>query len=196
MITYTYKINDLTRNKSGIIIAAVYEITASDGTYSNAHTFHTAFSLVPKAAEIPFAEVTEDIAVGWIKDQFDTTDENGVKTNQNEEQALAELEAYIERQSYSSEVYVPPADPIPFVLGIPTEVTMKQARLALLSFNMLDQVDAMVASLTGEEGEQAKIIWEYASTVRRDDPLVIALTTAMALTKEQLDALFSAAAAL
>jgi hypothetical protein len=79
---------------------------------------------------------------------------------------------------------------------IPKEVTQKQARLALLNAGLLDTIDAMVAAMPGEEGVKARIIWQYASSIQRSDPLVSAIIGTLSLTKEQLDALFIAASVL
>lgn len=81
-----------------------------------------------------------------------------------------------------------PAEPVP------TVVSMRQARLALLAVGLLDQVAAAIASMPGVEGQQARIEWEYAQEVRRDWPVVVAIGDALELGDEQLDALFRAAA--
>ena len=72
-------------------------------------------------------------------------------------------------------------------LSMPTVVTMRQARLALLQSGMLATVQTAITNGTDEE---MKIEWEYATDVRRDWASLIALTTSMGLTAEQLDDLF------
>ncbi len=75
---------------------------------------------------------------------------------------------------------------------IPTTVSMRQARLALLQVNMLSQIEIAIAS-----GSQAdKITWEYATEVNRSDALVINMSAALGLSEAQLDALFTLAAGL
>lgn len=91
--TYDYKIIDLQRDKDGIIVAASFAITASDGIDSNTHKYHTAFG-APKDNIIDFANVTESKVIEWIKDMFDTKDEKGVRQNAHEDQADAELAAF------------------------------------------------------------------------------------------------------
>lgn len=86
----------------------------------------------------------------------------------------------------------PPPPPPP----VPTRVTMRQARLALLGAGLLPQVDAAVAAIAGTAGDAARIEWEYALTVERNSALVASLTAALALTEAQLDALFTQAAVL
>lgn len=75
-------------------------------------------------------------------------------------------------------------------------VTMRQARLALLQAGLLTTVNNAVASMTGAQGEAARIEWEYSGEVQRDKALVQALAPVLGLTDAQLDALFVAAAAL
>lgn len=83
-----------------------------------------------------------------------------------------------------------PSDPVPEV------VTMRQARLALLSAGLLAQVNTAVANMPGTEGDAARIEWEYAQEVRRDSPLVAGLSAALGLTDETLDNLYKVAAGL
>ena len=85
---------------------------------------------------------------------------------------------------------VAPADPV--VIPIPQSVTMRQARLALLSAGFLDSVEV---AITGA-GPAAKIEWEYAQEVQRAAGLVPAMATALGMTELQIDALFIAASAL
>lgn len=94
--TYAYKVSDLQRDKDGIIIAASFTITASDGTNSNTHNYHTAFA-APKGDTTAFADVTEEQVIGWIMAMFDTKDDDGVRQNSHEDQADAELDAFKER---------------------------------------------------------------------------------------------------
>lgn len=101
MNTYNYKVSDLQRDKDGIIIAASFTITASDGTDSNTHNYNTAFA-APKGVVIDYAQMTEERVIGWIKAMFDTKDDDGVRQNSLEDQADAELEAFKERKIVKS----------------------------------------------------------------------------------------------
>lgn len=76
---------------------------------------------------------------------------------------------------------------------VPTKVTMRQARLALLQAGLLDDTEALIASLEGPEGQAARIEWDYSSEVFRNKPFVISLGAQLGLDDEQLDALFIAA---
>ena len=83
-----------------------------------------------------------------------------------------------------------PADAIP--VPVTTTLTMKQARLALLSAGYLDNVILGVSQMSRE----AQIIWEFADTVQRSDPLTQALAGALGLDEAALDELFTAGALL
>lgn len=99
-----------------------------------------------------------------------------------------------QRQLTAEEVAaLPGPQPAP----IPTSVTMRQARLALLGAGLLSQVDAALAAIADPVQRQAaQIDWEYAATVDRNSPLVTNLATSLNLDATALDALFTAAGAL
>lgn len=80
----------------------------------------------------------------------------------------------------------------PQALVIPTSVTMRQARLALLGAGLLDTVDAAIT----QAGGAAKIEWEYATEVRRDAPLVTQMGQMLNIDDTQLDVLFITAGGL
>lgn len=75
---------------------------------------------------------------------------------------------------------------------VPTTVSMRQARLALLQAGHLATVDAAIAS----GGQADQIEWEYAATVERNSPLVSNMALALGLTEQALDDLFTLAASL
>lgn len=103
--------------------------------------------------------------------------------------ANADYSAYL---AWVAEGNIPlPADPV--VPAIPEVVTMRQARLALLGAGLLAQVNTAVESMPGTEGDAARIEWEYAQEVRRDSPLVAALSAAFGWTSAQLDDMFISA---
>lgn len=80
--------------------------------------------------------------------------------------------------------YVEP-EPLPPV--IPSVVTMRQARLALLQAGLLPLVETAIASM---ESPAAQIEWDYSQEVNREQPLVKQLAEALNLTSDQLDNLF------
>ena len=68
---------------------------------------------------------------------------------------------------------------------VPKEVTMRQARLALLDAGLLDDINTLLS-----QDERAKIQWEYATAVYRDEALVSQMQLAIDMTDEQIDSLF------
>lgn len=88
------------------------------------------------------------------------------------------------------------AQPADVVSNVPLQVTMRQARLALLQSNLLSQVDTAIASLPSPQKEAAQIEWEYSSDVIRTSSFVNSLGTALNLTSDQIDQLFITAATL
>jgi len=79
---------------------------------------------------------------------------------------------------------------------VPQEVSMRQARLALLARGVLDQVDAAIESLPSPDREAARIEWDYSSVVARNSPLVVMMGAALGLDDAALDELFITAARL
>lgn len=75
-------------------------------------------------------------------------------------------------------------------------VTMRQARLALHAAGLLASVETALAALLEPQKTASMIEWEYASEVRRDAPLIAAMTAALGLTEGQVDALFASASVL
>lgn len=79
---------------------------------------------------------------------------------------------------------------------IPTVVTMRQARLALLQIGKLNDVAAAISNLPSPNKEMAQIEWEYSSIVDREKPLVQLLAPILGLDQTALDNLFTLAASL
>ena len=88
--------------------------------------------------------------------------------------------------------YVPPTT----VEAGPHEVTMRQARLALLAAGKLSGVEAAIASLPEPHRTAASIEWEYSNALQRSNPFVAQLGAALGLDAAGIDALFIAAAKL
>lgn len=73
---------------------------------------------------------------------------------------------------------------------VPVSVSPLQCRLALNDFGIRAQVEAAVAA-----GSQViKDKWEFATEIRRDDPDLNALASAIGLSSAQIDSLFQLAA--
>jgi hypothetical protein len=78
---------------------------------------------------------------------------------------------------------------IPSII-IPQSITMRQARLWLAKNNLLSQVDAIISSLIGTEGDLAKIEWEYATTLDKSNALFQQIASQLNFTEEQIDNFF------
>lgn len=85
----------------------------------------------------------------------------------------------------------PPAPPAPAL--VPQQVTLRQARLALLGAGKLQGVDAAIDALPSPQREAARIEWDYARDVERGSPVVAMMAGALGLGDAELDALFIAA---
>lgn len=81
-------------------------------------------------------------------------------------------------------------EPIP--IYVPQSVTMRQAQLALLAHDLLDDVEAAIAA----SGRAVQIEWNAAKDVYRDSPLALAMAAVLELDEPALDALFIEAAAI
>jgi len=94
----------------------------------------------------------------------------------------------------SQDTVIDPADPPPVV--IPTEVSMRQARLALFQQGKLSLIQPLIDAMTDPQKTATQISWDYATIVKRDDDLVKALSAQLGLTDADLDALFTLASTL
>ena len=71
------------------------------------------------------------------------------------------------------------ADPLPVVIR---SIDARRLRLALLQLDLLDTVEAAIATL----GRAAQIEWEYASIIKENYPLVISLSTELGLNVDEI----------
>jgi hypothetical protein len=69
---FTWKIAQLERETSdGYVFTAHYTVDANDGTYS-AGAYGSLALERPEGDMVPFADLTEEIAVGWVKEKLTT----------------------------------------------------------------------------------------------------------------------------
>ncbi len=86
------------------------------------------------------------------------------------------------------------ADAQPLPKEVPTSVSMRQARLALLDAGILGKVmDALAAISDEKQRLAAQIEWEYARSVDRSSPWVSSLVASLGLSEADVDALFARA---
>lgn len=83
-----------------------------------------------------------------------------------------------------------PAPPV----KVPEFVDMSSAQLYLLRAGLLGAVESYVAALTGQDGQEAAILWNKATIVRRDSPIVNGFALASGMTDSQIDNMFIEAA--
>jgi hypothetical protein len=68
--TYTWKIAQLERETAdGYVFTAHYTVDAEDGTY-RAGAYGSIGLERPEGELIPFADLTEELVVGWVKDKL------------------------------------------------------------------------------------------------------------------------------
>jgi len=72
-------------------------------------------------------------------------------------------------------------------------VSMRQARLALSQAGKLELVDSSIASMPEPDKTTVSIEWQYASTVERLSPWVLAMIPALGMTEYEMDSLFQIA---
>lgn len=73
----------------------------------------------------------------------------------------------------------------------PKVITMRQARLQLLTMNLLDTVEAMLVT-----DKAMGIWWEYSTEIQMYNDMTQAMATQLGLTDAQLDDMFKAASKL
>lgn len=88
------------------------------------------------------------------------------------------------------------SSPLPTEPIVPSEVTMRQAKLALLRAGLYEQVEQGIGTLPSPQKEEAAIEWYYSSVMRRDKPFVSILGASLNLTEQQIDQLFQVAASI
>ena len=126
--------------------------------------------------------------------------ENGVITNTvvvNNLTDIPNLVAAVGNEGigwlYDGESFSPPP---PNPVQIPQEITMRQARLALLDIGLLANVQTAINTLPEPDKTKAQIEWEYSNALQRDNPFVTTLGTALGLSSDDIDNLFITAAGL
>jgi hypothetical protein len=80
--------------------------------------------------------------------------------------------------------------------GEASQVTPRQARLALLQNGLLSQVDTIIASLPEPQKSIAQTEWEYAVAIERNSSWIEQIGAAIGLDEAGLDDLFILAATL
>jgi hypothetical protein len=87
---FNWRVANLERETAeGVVFTVHYTISAEDGTYSSGA--YGSLGLVPPDPEtmIPFAQLTEEIVVGWVKEKL---------TEEKVEEIEAALQAQLDEQ--------------------------------------------------------------------------------------------------
>lgn len=79
---------------------------------------------------------------------------------------------------------------------VPAEVTMRQARRALLQTGRLNLVEDALNALPEPQRTAAKIEWEYSSMVQRSNAFTSQLILALGMNQQEADDLFRLASTL
>ena len=102
---------------------------------------------------------------------------------------IEETEMPIQEGFYAVEVepvnYKQTWELVPIVEEIPQSVTRLQAKLALLDMGMLDAVEVLL-----NNDRRAKIYWEDAVTLERQNPTLLGMASNLNLSEQDLDNLF------
>ena len=73
---------------------------------------------------------------------------------------------------------------------LPNEATPRQLRLALFDLGYHEQVETYIESLPEPQKTKVKISWEYATMIKKGDPIIQKVVEELSFTEEQLDDLF------
>ncbi len=85
-------------------------------------------------------------------------------------------------------------EPVAPPVAIPSLCSMYAARTVLYREGLLQLVEDVIAGMTGEAGDLARIKWTTALTVRRDDDLVTQVIPQLGRSEVEIDAMFVAGA--
>lgn len=116
----------------------------------------------------------------------------------------AEYEAWLAAGN-TPDLYVPPPPPVPQTisdrqffqqLAVAGVITQAEALAAVKTGDIPAALDSIVQSLPPEDAFNAEMLLSGATIFDRSHPMTAALAVAMGWTTEQLDALWTAAAAL
>ncbi len=121
-------------------------------------------------------------------------------SNITERDAVPRAIRYAQRADGKIDVYQEgdalPALPEQVGPVVPAEVTMRQARLALLAAGKIDAVEAAINALPDPPKSAARITWAHSQVVQRQNGFVSQLAPAIGMSEAQIDALFIVAASL
>lgn len=124
--------------------------------------------------------------VAFYDDEINVIPEGAVRITDEQWRDLLNHQGFRRWDGADVVAYDPPTPAEPF----PSVVTSAQAKIALYSAGLLDQVKAVVAA---HPYEVVRLWYDNAGTWERGNPYVQALGVEIGLTDEQIDDLFIAA---
>jgi hypothetical protein len=86
--------------------------------------------------------------------------------------------------------------PLPLPARVPREIAAWRAKAVIEMAGLLPQVEALIASVTNEAAVIVRRAWNDGAALQRNGNTVLAISAALNLSPEQLDAMFIQAAAL
>lgn len=91
------------------------------------------------------------------------------------------------------------ANPPAVIPRVPEQIGPAQLRIALRRLHpeiVPGAVYAAIAQLPADQQDDARDLWDYATVIRRDNAVLLALASAFELTADQIDAVFRLGATL
>lgn len=114
-----YSINQMIVDGKQLVVALNWSYANAEGTLSNQH------KLLAPYGSTPLAEVTEDVAIGWLKDQLQNTSKEfdaAIHQRKQETEYTQTLVPYVSDGAGAFSVYVAPEpepQPEPEVVPLP-----------------------------------------------------------------------------
>ena len=75
-------------------------------------------------------------------------------------------------------------------------VSMRQCRQILLSEGLLSTVDTFIKNMTGIDGDNMRIFWEYSTEIKRYHPMIEKISQGLNLSEAKIDDLFTSSSKL
>ena len=180
------------------ICKVVWSYVFTDGTYESIGQGVTALDTARVIADQAYGSLlnadsaTDADIENWVRADLDWNNYETLHTGRvNNAQSMAGAAEYFNDGSLPSW-----SGRTGGLVGVPRQVTMRQARLALLQQGFLSVVEDAINLIPDPDQTKVRTEWEYAATVQRDSEWVATLQPALGLTDQQMDDLFNLAASL
>jgi len=185
-------------NYSNVICKVVWTYVFTDGTYKSVGEGVTVLDVPSVIADQSYAgllladSATDAEIENWVRAELNWDAYENRHTNMVlNAQAMAGATPYFDDGTLPSW-----SNRTSGMVGFPYQVTMRQARLALLQQGLLSAVEDAINLIPEPDQAKVKTEWEYSAAVARNSEWVAALQPALGLTDQQMDDLFNLAASL